>query len=322
VSLTPAGVILSRYAETVLAVLEEAEAALASTRDQLTGPLRIGAFPTAARTLLPPALVTLGRDHPGLELMVTELDPAAVPGALRGGALDVALTTEYDHVVPEPDPAIAAEPLLEEAVYLAAPAPARGEPARTAVAACRDEPWIAGSPDSMCHAMTIRACQAAGFTPRIRHVADDFATVLVLVAAGQGVSLIPELGLAGPPGGVTLTPLPARRRVSVAYRNGTGAHPAVAAFTAAIRASPPLACVRDLRCHSDVNREHKRGDEGNRVQSACSRCSAFPGKSSTCLTLLVTPARPRPPWRPRPASPPPDAAAAAAIRCPACPRSR
>ncbi|MGH3167076.1 MAG: LysR family transcriptional regulator, partial [Trebonia sp.] len=121
VSLTPAGAVLSRYAETMLAVLEEAEAALASTRDQLTGPLRIGAFPTAARTVLPPALVTLGRDHPGLELMVTELDPVAVPGALHAGALDVALTSDYDHVPAEPDPALLAGPLLEETVYLATP---------------------------------------------------------------------------------------------------------------------------------------------------------------------------------------------------------
>ena len=79
VALTPAGTVLAGYAESVLAVLEEASAALAATRDSLTGPLRIGAFPSAARVILPPALVALGREHPGLELMVTELDPVAVP---------------------------------------------------------------------------------------------------------------------------------------------------------------------------------------------------------------------------------------------------
>jgi DNA-binding transcriptional LysR family regulator len=236
VSLTPAGAVLSRYAETVLAVLEEAEAALASTRDQLTGPLRIGAFPTAARTVLPPALVTLGHEHPGLELMVTELDPAAVPDALRTGRLDVALTSDYDHVPAAPDPALRTEPLCAETVYLATPASGeKGTGPSATIADCRDTPWIAGSPDSVCHALVVRACQASGFTPRIRHHADDFATVLVLVAAGQGVSLIPELGLAQVPAGVTLTPLGTRRRTSVACRTGTGRHPAVAAFTMAVR---------------------------------------------------------------------------------------
>jgi len=234
VALTAAGAVLVGYAESALAVLEEASAALAAARASLTGPLRIGAFPTAARTILPPALVTLGRDHPGLELMVTELDPVAVPGALRAGAIDVALTFVYDYVPAEPDLALDTEPLLEEPVYLATPAGQRGT-AQTGIQDWRDAPWIAGSPDTLCHTMVIRACQACGFTPRIRHHADDFATVLALVAAGQGVSLIPRLGVTGTPPGITLTPLAARRRTSIACRKGTRHHPAVSAFATAIR---------------------------------------------------------------------------------------
>jgi DNA-binding transcriptional LysR family regulator len=240
VALTPAGVVLARYAESVLAVLEEAAAAVAATRAGLTGRLRIGAFPSAAHTILPPALVTLGREHPGLELMVTELDPVAVPGALRAGTIDVALTFVYDYVPDEPDPALDGERLLEEPVYLATAAGPPG-PGQTSIQDCRDAPWIAGSPGTLCHSMVIRACQASGFTPRIRHHADDFATVLALVAAGQGVSLVPQLGVAETPPGVRLTPVAARRRTSIAYRKGTGRHPAVSAFAAAVREqSQPL----------------------------------------------------------------------------------
>jgi DNA-binding transcriptional LysR family regulator len=238
VALTPAGTVLAGYAESVFAVLEEASAALAATRDSLTGPLRIGAFPSAARVILPSALVALGRDHPGLELMVTELDPVDVPDALRGGALDVALTFVYDYVPAAPDPALESEPLLEEVVYLTTADPAQaniGE--RTSIDDWRAAPWIAGSPGTLCHTLIIRACEASGFTPRIRHYADDFGTVLALVAAGQGVSLIPQLGLTGAPSGVALTPLTARRRSSIACRKGTRQHPSVAAFAAAIRKS-------------------------------------------------------------------------------------
>jgi len=39
------------------------------------------------------------------------------------------------------------------------------------------------------------------------------------------------------PAGVTLTPLPTRRRTRIACRRGTRHHPAVAAFAAAIRES-------------------------------------------------------------------------------------
>jgi DNA-binding transcriptional LysR family regulator len=239
VTLTPAGATLAGQTEAILALLEQAAASLAAARAGLTGPLRIGAFPTAVRTILPAALVALGRDHPGLELMVTELDPADVPDALRSGALDIALTHEYDYVPTPPDPALATEPLLDEAIYLASagPPPGRPAPAEDAIRRHRDAQWIMASPGTLCHAMAVRACQAAGFAPRVRHHADDFVTVLALVAAGQGVALVPQLGAIGPPADVTLTRLPTRRRTRIAYRNGTRHQPPVSACITAIRGS-------------------------------------------------------------------------------------
>ena len=237
VRLTPAGATLAQQTEDILALLEQATAGLAAARAGLTGPLRIGAFPTAVAAILPAALVALGRDHPGLELMVTELDPAGVPDALRSGALDVALVHEYDYVPTPPDPALGTEPLIEEAIYLASCGPPPPALAGNPVRAHSDAAWIVGSPGTLCATMAIRACQAAGFTPRIRHHADDFVTVLALVAAGQGVALVPQLGAAGAPAEVVLTPLPTRRRTRIAYRSGTRHQPPVAAGIDAIRAS-------------------------------------------------------------------------------------
>ncbi len=234
VVLTAAGSELASRATGVLALLEEASASLAAARTELTGELRIGAFPTAVRTLLPAALVALGAAHPRLELHVTELDPAQAPDALRAGLLDVALTHEYDYVPAEPDPALATEPLLTEPVYLAsATALAGPDPVR----ASRALPWILGSPGTLCHLMAVRLCQAAGFTPRIRHYADDFAAVLALVAAGQGVAVVPDLALADRPEGVELAALPVTRRTLIACRSGAQAHPAIAACAAAIRSA-------------------------------------------------------------------------------------
>ncbi|WP_330255450.1 LysR family transcriptional regulator [Nocardia sp. NBC_00565] len=230
VTLTPAALTLVDHAETILASLEQATADLAASRATLTGTLRIGAFPTAVATVLSPALVALSHAHPRLELLVTELDPATVPDALRTDSLDVALVQEYDYVPAEPDPALDTEPLLEETIYLAALT-------ATPLPEHRDGSWIVGTPGTLCHTMTIRACQAAGFTPRIRHHVDDFSTVLALVAAGQGVALVPELGALTPPPNVVLTALPTRRKTHLAYRRGTGGHPAVVAARAALRSS-------------------------------------------------------------------------------------
>jgi DNA-binding transcriptional LysR family regulator len=237
VGLTPAGVALVRHTETILAALEAASATLAAARTGRSGTVRIGAFPSAVRTLLPPALVALGRDHPALDLMVTELDPVAMPDLLRDRRLDVALLHDYDLAPVAPDPALDSTPLLDETVFLAVSAAGSGDVVGDPVAGARDEDWIVGTPGTLCHTVTMRACQAAGFAPRVRHHADDFTAVLALVAAGQGVSVVPQLGAVAPPAGVRLLPLAARRRTRVAYRRGAGTHPAIAACVAALRAS-------------------------------------------------------------------------------------
>ncbi|GAA4562570.1 LysR family transcriptional regulator [Planotetraspora kaengkrachanensis] len=237
VAFTAAGRILVRHAETVLAALEQTTAALAAVGTGLAGPLRIGAFPTAVRTLLPAALVALGRRHPGLELMVSELDPVAVPAALRERRLDVGLLHDYDVVPVKPDAALDAAPLLDETVFLAVPATESTTEGADPLRDVRDAAWIMAGPGTLCHTVTLHVCRAAGFTPRARHHADDFATVLALVAAGQGVSLVPQLAAAQPPAGVRLIPLPTRRRTRIAYRRGAATHPAVAAFVSALRLS-------------------------------------------------------------------------------------
>lgn len=316
VTLTPAGHRLVLHTEAVLERLELAAAELVDARQGLAGPLRIGTFPTAARAILPAALVALAGDHPRLEPMVSEVDPAVVANALRAGELDVALVHDYDFVPALDEPGLATEPLCAEAMYLAStaahaaaaadgavtqgaprpapgpspdpdaglglahvpgpsPAPGHGPglaPGRTSpgrpdgaapaaaradgtgrteytghanhshrsgpsLAQWKDALWITATPGTLCHTMTVRACHAAGFTPRVRHQVDEFATVLALVAAGQGVALVPQLGLVNPPPQVALTPMAMSRRTKIAFRSGAGRHPAVAAVAAALRAA-------------------------------------------------------------------------------------
>src|SRR4029450_7073683 len=161
----------------------------------LSGPLRIGAFPTAVRTLLPGALVSLGHQHPGLELMVTELDPVDVPAALRERRLDVGLGHDYDVVPGKPEPAVGAVSLLDEPVFLAMPGSGQHRAEEEPLRAVHDAAWIMATPGTLCHTVTLHVCRAAGFTPRGRHHADDFATVIALVAADQGVSVVPQLAV-------------------------------------------------------------------------------------------------------------------------------
>ncbi len=222
VTLTPAARILIGHTEVILERMAMAAADVEATRGQVVGELRIGAFPTAMRALVTPALIALSRDHPTLRVRLTEIDPASAPEAVRDERLDVALVLEYDCIPTAPDPALAAEPLLDEAVLLASLEP-------TDLDRQRDASWISGSPGTLCHQATARTCEAAGFVPRVRHHADDFAAVLALVAAGQGVAMVPEIAATTPPAGVVLSKLPTQRRTRLVYRRGTRADPLVRA---------------------------------------------------------------------------------------------
>ncbi|WP_017556528.1 LysR family transcriptional regulator [Nocardiopsis baichengensis] len=245
VVLTPAGRTLVAHADAVLERLELAAAELAGAREGIGGSLRIGTFPSGGHTIVPAALAELARRHPGLEPMLQEIDSARVSDALRAGDLDVALVHDYDFVPAPPDATVEEVSLLEEPMYLATGA-AGGAAAVGAsgdgtlaelLGPCSEAPWITARDGTTGHAMVVRACQAAGFQPRIRHQVNDFRTVLSLAAIGQGVGFVPETATAPPAEGVVLTALPLFRRSKVAFRAGGGAHPAIAAFVAAAGAA-------------------------------------------------------------------------------------
>jgi DNA-binding transcriptional LysR family regulator len=72
----------------------------------------------------------------------------------------------------------------------------------------------------------------------------DYVPLDALVAAGQGVALVPRLATVDAVAGVTLTRLATRRRTLAAYRGGSGRHPAIAACVSAVRAAAGRILVR------------------------------------------------------------------------------
>ncbi|MFP3967341.1 LysR substrate-binding domain-containing protein, partial [Actinomadura fulvescens] len=115
---------------------------------------------------------------------------------------------------------------LPAAHPLASPAAARG----AGLADLADETWASGC--ERCRGHLLRACEQAGFTPRIAFATDDHVAVQRLVARGLAVTALPGLALAlHHEPGVALPPLPVlgRRRVSALVPAGTRP-PAVAAL--------------------------------------------------------------------------------------------
>jgi DNA-binding transcriptional LysR family regulator len=238
VALTPAARLLVARTERVLAELEAAEAELAAGNGDLRGSVRLAAFPTAAATVVPGAMAVFAARHPRAEVLLAELEPEDALPALKLGEADLAIVHEYDFSPRGDDPSIELTPLVEDDIHVAVPAghPAAGD--EIALKALAGERWIAGYVDTACHRVVVTACRAAGFEPRIVARSNDFRVVLALVAAGQGVALVPGLAVDEPPAGVCLARPAGRRlgrRVLAAVRAGGSGHPAVVALLDALR---------------------------------------------------------------------------------------
>ena len=237
IRLTDAGQMLVRHADVITAAIDAAEAELAASRHEITGTLRIAAFATAARAVLPGAIAQLGRDHPRLTVTLRDFESAESLAALRLDEVDLAVVDEYDDATRIVEPAIELVELDTDPLFVAIPGPSgtSGEPVPLQTLA--DEAWIMDTETSSIRGAVERACARAGFEPKVRSACRDYAVIIALVEAGLGVAILPGLALRDRDVRARIAPLsPAMsRRVLVAVKPGRRSHPAIAATLAALR---------------------------------------------------------------------------------------
>jgi DNA-binding transcriptional LysR family regulator len=241
VRLTAAAQTLVTHTDALLAIVEEAEADLEATAEQITGTVRVAAIQSAGLYLLAPALRTLAREHPALRVEVIDAEPETSLPSLALGTLDMVLADQYPFLPRPPDERLDLEPLLEEQFHIVLPAdhPLALEGGPVALRSLKDVPWATGKDDSAFAELTIRACRAlGGFEPDVRHRSNDLLMLLALVAGGQAVTLLPDLVGAGrEPSVVTRDVAEAHltRTVFGAIRRGSARRPALNALRAALR---------------------------------------------------------------------------------------
>ncbi len=190
VELTEPGRVLLARADDIAAQLHMAAEELADLATLRRGRVRLAAYPSAASTLVPDALARLRRDHPAIDVELTEAEPPQARSLLASGDIDLALVFDYEQA-PDGGADLLWRPLGEEPVLLVLPP---GHPAAAATLAdMAEQDWIVGC--EQCRAHAVARCQAAGFTPRVRHVSDDYVVVQKLVAAGLGVTMLPRSAL-------------------------------------------------------------------------------------------------------------------------------
>jgi DNA-binding transcriptional LysR family regulator len=195
--LTDAGRVLVGHGDAAIARLEEAERELAAIAGLEGGELRLASFPSASATLLTEAVTRFHKEHPKVRLSIAEAEPEESLPRLRGGELDLALTFDYPSVPKPEERDLDRTLVLTESMHLALP---KGHPLAerrvVPLAALDDHQWLYGCRSSSCGEAVIRACRDAGFEPRFGFESDDYHVMQGFIAAGLGVTLLPDLALA------------------------------------------------------------------------------------------------------------------------------
>ena len=233
VRLTPAGQALVRYAERVMAVLDEARSELAELRSEIAGELRVAAFQSIASVVLPDTVKELWRAFPRLEIMLEELESIDGVAALRSWRADIALIDDLSIVAGDNREKVEVVPLAEDVLYVAVATdhPLSKKPSLS-VADLKQETWAIESTWSTFGAFITDLCRNTGYESQINAKCRGPETIEAMVASGCSVSIIPGLRVLRSPAGVAwvkLTP-EVRRKIYVAYRRGERSHPTIKVF--------------------------------------------------------------------------------------------
>jgi DNA-binding transcriptional LysR family regulator len=247
VTLTPAGAMLRERATSTMARLaDDLEQTRRVARGE-EGRLTVGFSGSVMFTELPAAIQQYRRAYPRVEVQLREMWTAAQLDAIADGSIDVAFLRDGER-----RPELLLTPLLREAFHVALPGDHKLRRQRTVdPASLEGEPFVLFSRrmGNLAFDRTMRCCLDAGFQPTIVQEAPQFPTLMRLVAAGLGISLVPACVATVAFPGAIYRPIRSKRwtSVDIGTRVG-GAGATAAAFVetvrghfVATRTSPPAA---------------------------------------------------------------------------------
>ena len=196
--LTPAGTALLAHTERILAAVRAAENQLAELADGGAGSVRLAAFPSACATLPPAAMAAMRRSNPKIEVRLVQAEPQRARELVRRGAADVALGYHYPELqAPVAEPGGSGperHEVLVEDIHLVLPMDHPAASHRLVeVDRLSDATFLVAS--SRFEARLQALASAAGFTPKILTMVDDYVAMQALVAAGFGLALVPDLAM-------------------------------------------------------------------------------------------------------------------------------
>jgi DNA-binding transcriptional LysR family regulator len=188
VEITEAGRVLLAGADKVL---REDEAALSLAKEAVlgrAGTLRIGFGIASVSEILPRTILRFRKTYAQVELKMRDMSTPAQIAALVEGSIDIGIVrlpiahTELDSL-----------PLFHEQLVVATSG-SLSYNSRQGLAALRNQPFVffPRATSATLHDHVLGLCRGAGFSPTIVQEASELFTILNLVRAGLGVSLVPS----------------------------------------------------------------------------------------------------------------------------------
>lgn len=189
IRLTGFGEVFLERARAILQAVDELEDLAQTASGKPAGRLRIGVIPTIAPYLLPAIIARLGQHYPGLELNLRETVTPKLLAELIEGRLDTAIVA-----LPVSEPSLTEVALFSEEFVLVRPAEDAARPVPDATM-LREMRLLLLEEGHCFRDQALSFCDLAATRPRELMDGSSLATLVQMVAAGIGVTLIPEMAV-------------------------------------------------------------------------------------------------------------------------------
>jgi LysR family hydrogen peroxide-inducible transcriptional activator len=236
--LTAAGEEIVARARRILEASDEIVELARGHRDPLAGRLRLALLPTIGPYLLPNVAARLRKQLPRLELMLYEYQTEPMRETLHSGEIDVGILA-----LPVPLEGLDSRELYKEPFMVAMPAQHRlAQRASIKVEDLADETLLLLEDGHCLRGQALDICASTGIQEKQDFRATSLETLRQMVAAGVGITLLPELagrGAYGNARGVAIRPF-ARpvptRTIGAVWRKSTARRAAILALCKQIEA--------------------------------------------------------------------------------------
>ncbi|KFG67953.1 hydrogen peroxide-inducible genes activator [Microvirga sp. BSC39] len=189
IAMTPAGQEIAARSEAILSQVRELSDFARQHHGVLTGSLRLGIIPSIAPYLLPDILTEVMKHYPQLDLQIRETQTNALVEELVRGELDAVLVA-----LPVEPPQLETMPLFEDRFLIAVQRQAARDWAAGDLRTRIGQERLLLLEEGHClRDQALQFCQIANMQARKALGAASLTTIMQMVAAGHGITLLPEL---------------------------------------------------------------------------------------------------------------------------------